>query len=302
MLTASGFEEFVTIVDSGSVTGAADALGLPRPTVSRRLARLEERLGVRLLHRTTRRMKMTPQGELLYVKARRVVDAAREAEAEVRRLDGVPRGSLRVSMPNAMPNGVLAGWIVDFLRAHREVSLELIASTVHVDLVAEGVDVVLRRGAIEDPSLIARTLVIDSSIAVASPQYLAAAGTPDRADALEDHACITGYRSGSVPELRWPLLDGGSVPISSPLKTNQMELRVEAAKQHLGIALVSTNVVTEALASGALVPVLPDVVGRREPVSLVYVDREFLDPKIRAFVDFIVGRVEALHRERARTR
>ena len=296
METASGFEEFVAIVDEGSVTGAALALGQPRPTVSRRLARLEERLGVRLLHRTTRRMTLTPQGEILYARARPIVAAARGAEDEVRRLDGVPRGVLRLSTPTGMPYEVLARWIAEFLRAHREVSIEMIASNVHVDIVAEGFDVVLRRGAIEDPSLIARTLVVDDTIAIASPRYLGEAGVPDAPEDLAGHQCIISYRSGSVPELRWPLLDGGSVPVAGTLKTNQMELRLEAAKQHLGIALLSASFAAEALESGELVHVLPKTLGRRERVSLVYAEREFLDPKIRAFVDFFVARVEESRR------
>ena len=144
MSNAEGFEEFVAIIDCGSVTGAAEGLGLPRPTLSRRLARLEERLGVRLIHRTTRRMTMTPQGELLYAKARRVVQAAREAEAEVRRLDGVPRGLLRVSVPTGMPAMLFGEWVGEFLQRYPEVELEMVASSAHVDLAAEGFDLALR--------------------------------------------------------------------------------------------------------------------------------------------------------------
>ena len=293
MQAAQGFEEFVSIVDHNSVTGAADALGLPRPTVSRRLARLEERLGVRLLHRTTRRMNLTPQGQLLYAKARRLVDAAREAEAEVRRLDGVPRGLLRLSTPTGMAFALVSEWIVGFLALYPEVRLELVATAAHVDLVGEGFDVTVRRGAIEDPSLIARQLAVDPSIAVASPQYLETMGVPESPEALQDHNCILGFHAGLVPEVRWPLLDGGWVPVTGTLQTNQVEFRVESAKRGLGIALVSQFVANAALGSGALVRVLPEQVGRRETVSLVYADRQFLDPKVRAFVDFFAARVAA---------
>jgi DNA-binding transcriptional LysR family regulator len=297
MSVAEGFEEFVTIVDSGSVTGAAERLGLPRPTLSRRLVRLEERLGVRLLHRTTRRMKLTPQGELLYAKARGVVLAARDAEAEVRRHDDVPRGLLRVSTPMNPPQGVFTRWITEFLSTYPEVSIELVASSVHVDLVAEGFDVALRGDTIEDSSLVARTLVHNRRVAVASPAYLEIHGVPGSADALADHNCILGFRGGSAPELRWPLRDGGSVSVAGTLMTNQMGIRLEAAKAHLGIALVIERFAGPDLASGALVPVLPDIVGRDERACLVYPDREFLDPKVRAFVDFIASRVQAAHAE-----
>ncbi len=291
MGAADGFEEFVAIVDGGSVTAAADALGLPRPTLSRRLARLEERLGTRLLHRTTRRMTMTPHGEVLYAKARRVVYSAREAEAAVRRLDGVPRGLLRVSTPTAMPS-TFAGWIVDFLGVHPEVSIELLSSSLHVDLVAEGFDVALRAGEVEDPSLVVRTLGRDARVAVASPKYLAEHGVPTQPEDLDEHNCIVGYKAGTVPELRWPLHDGRWVPVSGSFIANEMGLRLDAAKRDLGIALVIERAATTPLASGELVVVLPEVLGRRERLSLVYPERTFMEPKVRAFVDFLAARIE----------
>ena len=127
-MLAAGFEELVAIVEHGSLTRAAEALGMPRPTMSKRLARLEERLGVRLLHRTTRRMSLTGPGEVLYEKARRVVHAAREAEAAVQRLDDVPRGLLRVAVPAQVPEATFTEWLAEFLVAHPEVSLDVVRS------------------------------------------------------------------------------------------------------------------------------------------------------------------------------
>lgn len=295
-MVAGGFEEFVSIVDCGSVTGAAESLGLPRPTVSKRLARLEERLGVRLLHRTTRRMKLTEQGELLYQRARSVVHAAREAEAAIQRRDDVPRGLLRVLIPPRVPETIFTQWLAEFLQAYPEVSLDVVGTDVHVDLVAEGFDVAMRHGAIEDTSLVSRTLVINSEIAVASPHYLQTRGTPTSAEDLAEHNCIVGYKGSNVPNLRWPLLDGGWTPVGGSLMTNHVGLRLEAAKRHLGIAIVLDRIASDLLASGELVTVLPNIVGRRDHVRLVYPDREFLEPKVRAFIDFIASRVEASHR------
>ena len=295
-MLAEGFEEFVAIVDCGSVTGAAQTLNIPRPTVSKRLARLEARLGVRLLHRTTRRLDLSKEGELLYERARRVVRAAREAEAEIQRLDEVPRGLLRVLIPPRVPQGVFTQWLAEFMAEFPEVSLDVVGTDVHVDLVAEGFDVALRHGEIEDTSLIARTLVINSEVAVASPQYLERNGTPTSAADLEKHNCVIGYKGSNVPDLRWPLLAGGWTQVSGDLMTNHDGLRYEAAKRHLGIALVIEQVVAEHLESGELVHVLPEVVGRRNHARLVYPDREFIDPKVRAFVDFISSRVERRRR------
>jgi len=292
MRAADGFEEFVAIVEAGSLTAAALQLGIPRPTLSRRLARLEERLGVRLLHRTTRRMKMTPHGESLYGKAQLVVRTAREAEAEVRRLDGVPRGPLRVCVPGEMPHALFTGWLIAFLRAYPEVTLDVTGASAPFDLVAEGFDVALSAGLAQGESLVAKTLFWNTLSAVASPGYLATHGAPTAAADLAAHACIRTHRLAGVPERSWPLLDGGTVPVDGPLVVDPMGLRAQAAMQGLGIALVIENSIPEALASGELVPVLSSVVGRRERLSLVYPDRTYLDPKVRAFVDFIAERIE----------
>jgi len=293
-MLAAGFEEFVSIVDHASVTRAAEALGLPRPTVSKRLARLEKRLGVRLLHRTTRRMKLTEQGVLLYDRARRVVQAAQEAEAMVRRHDDVPRGQLRVLIPPRVPEAIFAQWLVEFLQCFPEVSLDVVATDAHVDLVAEGFDVALRYGVIEDTSLVSRILVTNFEIAVASPRYLEERGTPRAVEDLANHSCIVGYNGNNVPNPRWPLMDGSWAHVNGKLLTSHTGLRMEAAKHGLGIAMVVDRMAADLLASGELVWVLPRVVGRRDDARLIYPDREFLDPKVRAFVDFIASRVDAI--------
>jgi DNA-binding transcriptional LysR family regulator len=298
-MLADGFEEFVAVIEHGSVTGAADSLALPRPTVSKRLARLEERLGVQLLHRTTRRMKLTEQGQLLFERARRIVHAAREAEAAVQRLDDQPRGLLRVLIPPRVPEGVFTQWLAEFLNAYPEVSLDVVGSDVPVDLVAEGFDVGLFHGDIEDDSLVSRTLAVNTEIAVASPDYLRQYGTPADVEQLAKHECIVGYKGSNVPDNRWPLLEGGFTNVSGKLMTNHDGLRMQAALQHVGIAMVFGRYASEFVKSGELVHVLPDFIGRTNRARLVYPQREFLEPKVRAFVDFIASRVEASQKARA---
>ncbi len=298
MSDTEGFEVFVTIVESGSLTAAAAVLHLPRPTLSRRLAKLEDRLGVRLIHRTTRRLSLTRPGNVLYETARRVLAAARDVEDEVRRLDGVPRGLLRLSVPAGVPRGFFGAIITDFLRENPEVSLELMTSSVHADLVADGFDLALRTGPIEDTSLVARTVVRNNLVAVASPGYISQHGLPDEPKELANHNCIMGFRAGSVPELRWPLRDGGWIEVSGTLSTNQMDLRQEAARLGLGITLLIERTATDDLAKGDLVTVLPEQVGREESVRLVYPDREFVDPKVRAFIDFFMARLQSERKSR----
>jgi len=280
------------VVDTGSLTQAASLLDVPRPTVSKRLARLEERLGVRLLHRTTRRLTLTEQGKVLYPKARQVVQAAQEAVTAVARLDGVPRGLLRVLVPAGIPEAVFSGWMVGFLDAHPEVQLDVVATEEHVDLVAEGFDVAMRYGQMQDTSLVAKTLAMNADIAVASPHYLAKHGTPKTADDLVEHECIVGYRGRNAPHPHWPLLDGGSVRVGGRFASNHVMLGLHAALRHQGIALVVNASAAAFIAKGELVQVLPDVIGRPDRVALVYPDREFLDPKVRAFVDFLVSQLQ----------
>ena len=136
-----------------------------------------------------------------------------------------------------------------------------------------------------------RTLANNLRVAVASPTYLAQHGAPERPEDLEQHNCIVGFKSGVVPESHWPLLDGGRVAVSGSFITNEMALRFEAAKSHLGIAMVIDYMAAEELKSGELVAVLPELLGKRDRASLVYLERAFLDPKIRVFVDFFSARM-----------
>ncbi len=138
-----------------------------------------------------------------------------------------------------------------------------------------------------------RTLVTNFDIAVASPTYLARRGTPVTAADLHDHNCIIGYKGSNVPDHTWPLLDGGQTHVSGDLITNHEGLRLEAARRHLGIALVLDRVAEQLMQRCELVRVLPEIVGRHNHVRLVYPEREFVEPKVRAFVDFIAAKVSA---------
>ncbi len=287
---AEGFAGFVAVVDSGSVSAAARLLSMPRPTLSRQLARLEERLGVRLLHRSTRRLVPTQAGHELYLRARSVVDGAREALAAVERLDDVPRGVLRVAAPPGLT--VLAEAFASFLHRWPEVRLEVSASTRHVDLVRENIDVALRAGLLRDPSLVVRRLSRSDTHLMASPSYLAAHGTPRTPADLVHHACLLGFEAGDRPETGWPLRGGGVVSVQGRVVTNDLELKWKLAVAGEGITLLPRIRAAEDLAEGRLVPVLEQEVGQETSIALVYVERAFLDPKIRVFVDHMAAAFE----------
>lgn len=283
---------FARAVEARSLSGAAVELGVPRVTVSRRLARLEERLGVRLLRRSTRRLTLTDAGEELYRHARVVLAAVRDADGAVRRSDGAVRGLLRVALPPG-PGTWLQTILLRFMSRYPDVRIEAMYGTAHVDLVAAGYDVALRASAELDPGLVARTLGRTRTVAVAAPAYLVRAGTPEDPSEILSHKCIVGFARGERPATHWPLLGGGAVRVEGVVVSNDLPLLLHAALAGLGIALLPENFVDEHLRSGALVQVLADRVGARTLFAVVYPEREFLPPAVRAFVDFVAESAKA---------
>jgi len=278
---------FVAVTDHGSVSGAAKELDLPRATVSRRLARLEDRLGVRLMHRTTRRIRLTDSGEAFYGHAREVLDAVSAATAAVVRPDDRPRGLLRVSTP-PMEDASFVEMVVDFVERYPEVRLELTSTTAHQDLIGDNIDVALRATTTLDPSLIARRLARSCAVAVASPDYLESAGVPGAASDLSAHRCLVGFARGERPMKRWPLVAGGAVPVQVAMASNSMPLLLAAAQRGRGIALLPDIFCQDDLDAGRLVRVLEGVVGAISEIALVYPERRLLKPAVRAFVDHAV--------------
>ncbi len=286
------FATFVRVVEAGSMSAAARAMGVPRSTVSRHLSRLEDELGVRLMQRTTRVLSLTEAGEEYYHRVRRIVAELDEAAEAVQCMDGEPRGRLRVSIPKAGGNIGVRQLFVDYCRRYPEVELELLQTNRRVDLVAEGIDVALRGGPAVDSSLIARRIGPARRMCVASPAYLDARGTPSTPDDLSDHDCNRGLID-DLPERAWPLLAGGSVPVSGRITADDPGLLGAAAVAGLGIACIPVVVVLQHLERGELVPVLPDTVGNKGSISIVYPARDHLPAKVRAFIDLCVQTIPA---------
>lgn len=273
--------EFLEVTRAGSISAAARSLGLPRATLSRRMSALEAELGVRLIHRRTTRLALTHAGEELRLRAQRIVVDAKAAWDAVRRLDDTPRGLLRVSVTGPHFLHLFTQFLCDF----PEVRLEVQSTTRHVDLLAEGVDVAMRVGNIRDKNLIARHVHSDRLVVVGSPAYLERRGYPTGASDLASHDCIVGFAGEWTPSMAWPLWDGGQVHVSVRLSANEIGLIHEAVLDGLGLALMPSTVVADNIRAETLHLVLKDIVGAELPISLVYADREFLDPKIRVFVD-----------------
>lgn len=278
---------FATTVDAKSLSRAAAELGVPRTTIGRRLARLEQRLGARLLLRSTRSLVLSDAGEALYRHARLVLDAVAHAEASVRRVDDVVRGDLRVSLP-PMPSPAMVGMICDFAARYPDVRVQVQTSTQMVDLRRGGYDVALRASVELEPGLVARTIARAPFIAVASPAYLEARGTPRTAADLARHRCIQGFARGELPQTHWATQDGRKLHVDAMFVSNDLSLLRAAACEGLGIAVLPLLLVHDELTRGELVRVLPGVFETESRIAVVYAEREFMPPQVRLFIDELV--------------
>ncbi|MED5371365.1 MAG: LysR family transcriptional regulator [Myxococcota bacterium] len=277
----SGMQAFVKVVDEGSFTKAARSLGMPKSTLSRHVAALEDRLGVRLLHRTTRSLRPTDVGMAYYDRCTQIVEDVAEAESAVTQLHTNPRGVLKISAPVSFGHLFLPGLIRGFMEHYPEVEIELSLSDRYVDLVDEGVDVALRAGVLEDSSLIARRLGSATRACVASPEYLEANGTPTEPGDLRDHACL-GFGLGRQA-LTWAF-DHERIHVNGPLVANSPDVVMEAARAHMGIAFLPRHMVAVPLEKGELVSILQDHLADRGGVYVVYSHSRHLSAKVRAFV------------------
>ncbi|MGH1339973.1 MAG: LysR substrate-binding domain-containing protein [Nannocystales bacterium] len=284
---------FVQVVITGSVSGAARELGLPRATISGRLQRLEDKLEIRLVQRTTRRLHLTDAGEAFFPHARSAWEAAKAAAGVVRRADDRPRGLLRVSTPPVQGlsrETVFGDILIEFMQRYPEVELEVITSLAHEDMLARNIDVALRAGAALDLGLTMRRLRTTEQVAVASPAYLERSGRLRRLADLTKHRCLVGFERGLRPETHWPLRDGGKVRVHGGLAANEHSLRFRAARLGLGVALLPRFVCEAALGSGELIHVLPRTLGGNSQLSVVYPQRQLMKASARAFIDLVVER------------
>ncbi|MGC4093845.1 MAG: LysR family transcriptional regulator [Polyangiaceae bacterium] len=248
-------QAFGKTVATGSLSRAAAELGVPRATISRRLARLEERLGARLLRRTTRSLVLTDAGEALYRHACIVLDAVAQAEASVRRSDDTVRGELRVSAPPTM-SSTFFEMIEGFMRRHPEVRLHLHMGSQHVDLRRGGYDVAIRATSVLEPGLVARTLMRTGVIAVASPVYVREHGAPRTPGDLKHHRCLLGFTRGELPQTHWPLSNGDKLAVEGWFLSNEVTALCDLARRGLGITMLPTLLAQRYLDDGSLVPIL----------------------------------------------
>ncbi len=279
---------FVRVVEAQGFSAAAPALGLTPSAVSKLITRLESRLGVRLLQRTTRALHLTAEGEAFYEQARRIVAEIAALEAELTDRRGTPQGLLRVTTSLTFSTHQLAPLIGEFLERHPLVQLELVPTDRIVDLVEEGIDLAIRVGRLGDSSFMARKIGEDVRLVCASPAYLAQHGTPQHPDDLAHHNCIGRNRPHNN---RWPFrIDGQAreVEVAGRVAIDDGDGQLRLALQGLGIVRLTRLTVAAAIRSGELVSLLKEFSAEEPvPIHVVYPHRRHLAPKITAFVDFV---------------
>jgi len=286
---------FVRAVELGGFSAAARDLQLTPSAISKLVTRLEDRLGVRLLNRTTRKLALTPEGEAFLHRSQRIIADIAEAEDEVARFRARPRGLLRVNVGTAFGMHVLSPAIPEFLQRHPEVEVELTVNDRVVDLIEEGADLGIRTGPLADSSLVARRICDLERVIVAAPEYLKRNGTPKKPEDLLKHNCL---RLANFPALwRWPfdsLAGVRYVEVRGNATSNNAETLLHLALVGTGIVRLVDPVAGEAIRDGRLVRVLEDSHHVEPlPLNVVWPQGRHRSPKVAAMVDFLVEKFAA---------
>ncbi len=283
-------QTFCSVVEAGSFVAASESLGMSRAAVSRYVGELESRLGVRLLHRTTRRLSLTGEGEVFYLRCRELLAGVEEAEAEITARSDVARGILRINAPVSFGISHLAPLWGEFQARYPAVELNIDLSDRIVDIVEEGFDLAVRIASLQNSTLVSRRLTSTRLMLCASPGYLAAHGTPARPADLTGHRTI-GYSNFTTGN-DWPFV-GPEGPIHVRLRpwmhANNGETCCAAAVAGQGIVLQPGFLVRKDLDAGRLVELMPEYRSTELGVYAVYPTRKFVTPRVRALVEFLVS-------------
>lgn len=285
---------FVQVVRAGSFAAAARRASMPSNTLSRRIQQLEEALGVRLLHRSTRKLTLTEAGAAFHARCADPMEALSEATTDVTEGGQSPSGKVRVAAAADFFHWFQMDWVAEFLRAHPKVRLEFVLSDARADLISERIDVAIRAGRLEEPTMVARRIGAGRLAMVASPSYLEMRGVPQSPDDLRMHDCIVMPPTSG--RASWHLDGPGGaveVPASGCFEANSAHVLLQAATAGLGIALLPDVMAAPHVQSGQLVPVLPQFGVAGLDVNLVYLSRRHLPRAVKAFVEFAMDRMVA---------
>lgn len=288
------FRIFGRVVECASFTRAADSLGLPRSSVSAAVQELENRVGARLLNRTTRKVSPTHDGSAFYERCQRLVADVEEAEGLFRRNPGQPTGKLKVDVPGRIGRLIVAPALPAFLTRYPGIQIDLGVSDRAIDLIADSVDCALRVGPLTDSGLIARPLGELALINVASPAYLASHGTPQMPSDLPQHLAInyTSPSTGRVADWEWEDADGfHTLQLPARVSVNSAEASIACCLAGLGLIQIPAYDVRHHLAEGELVEVLPRFRAAPMPMALLYPHRQHLSARLKVFIDWLEQRM-----------
>ncbi|AZR40832.1 MULTISPECIES: LysR substrate-binding domain-containing protein [Marinobacter] len=280
-----GVNEFVAVAETESFTRAAKRLEVSTAQVSRQISALEDRLSTRLFYRTTRRVSTTEAGQIYYQHCRQILDALEQAERSMTNMQLVPQGRLRLTAPVTYGEKSIAPLVNDFVLRYPELDVEMKLTNQQLDLVAEGYDLAVRLGKLDDSSLMARRLASRTLYVCASPAYLAVHGTPHSLSELEQHNCLQGNLG------YWRFQDAGhprNVRIRGNVRCDSGRALLDAALKGVGIVQLPDYYVGPALEAGTLVPLLTHYQEDDDGIWAVYPHNRHLSPKVRMLLDYFV--------------
>lgn len=283
---------FVTVAERGSFARSAEALVLARPRVTNAVAMLEREMGVRLFHRTTRRTTLTGEGELLYDHALQLLGDADRTRNLFGGSEHSPRGRLRVDVPVALARSMIVPRLAEFKYAYPSIEIVLGVSDQSADLIAEGIDCVIRIGDLPVSSMISRLIGRINLIACGSPAYLKSKGIPAAISDLSDHEAVVYFSGRGRRPVDWKLVEDGverTIRMRPAMFVNDSEAFVACAIAGLGLIQVPHMTIAEHIKTGALTQVLTRFSAVTRPVSVLYPSRQYLTPQVRAFIDWSVS-------------
>jgi LysR family transcriptional regulator for bpeEF and oprC len=281
---------FVSVVDHGSFTKAAAAMRMARPSVTNAIRGLETDLGARLLHRTTRSTTLTAEGESFYDRAIQILAEVAEAKALYSGKGGMPRGRLRVDLPVALARPVIIPRLPEFAAQFPDIEIILGVSDQPADLVADGIDCVVRLGRLQNSSMVARRIALARMVNCATPAYLERHGTPVSVDDLRLHRAVHYFSGRDRRVIDWHYLvdnEERTIKMKPALSVNDTEAFLHAGLAGFGLMQALGVTVQEHLASGELVEILPDVRPNPRPISILYPSKAHLAPQVRAFIEWV---------------
>ncbi|WP_174985704.1 LysR family transcriptional regulator [Burkholderia lata] len=283
-------EVFTRVVDANSFTRAADTLAMPRASVTTIIQNLEALLGVRLMHRTTRRLSLTQEGAAYYEHCMKIISEIAEADASFQTGNRKPSGVLRVHMPSSLGRRIVLPSLSIFRQRYPDITLELGLSDRYVDPVEEGIDCMIRVGPLEDSSMVARRIGMLKRVTCASPGYLARHGEPHEIADLAEHHAVNYRSSHGARAIPWVFMIDGKpfeVRMNGGVTVNDSDAYVTCGLEGFGMIQPTLFMVLENLLDGSLVEVLPDCNPKPKPISIVYPHNRHLSQKVRVFADWI---------------